>query len=158
MSSLAMIWSLMLSYTLCGMIFFARRSSLPLGRRRFTVGFARASAMPLREASSFSEALLMSIGAAAFASALASGFGGASAFLASAFGAGAGVVALAAGAFVSVFGVSAFWAFAANARPRAASAAIRTAGILLMGVFSCCWPVGAAVVYPYPGLAVISSV
>src|SRR4051812_32748712 len=81
--------------------------------------------MPLRVASSFSEAELMSIGADDFvASFLASAFASALASdLAGAF------ISLLAGAFISDLGVSAFWA---KARPVAAMAATRKAKILFM--------------------------
>src|SRR5688572_30016354 len=75
--------------------------------------------MPFSEASSFSEAVLMSIRAPAF---LASAF--ASAFLASALGVASAFFAGASVFFASLAG-SAFWASAppANARPSAARAA-----------------------------------
>src|SRR5688500_11625233 len=84
--------------------------------------------MPFSEASSFSEAVLMSIRAPAF---LASAFG--SAFLASAFGVASAFFA-GASVFFASFAGSAFWASAvpANARPSAARAA-RVSRYIFMG-------------------------
>src|SRR6185436_5823593 len=88
-----------------------------------TIAAARTSPMPFSVASSFSEAVLMSIGSAFLASALVSLAG--SAFLASAFGAS---VFLASVALVS------FWAKAgaATARPNAARLAVNRAKNLFM--------------------------